>query len=126
MKKLHILVTAIVGASMYMLGQAQVNAGMLAGQQVTPSVTYEFLDCQRPYITNQPVYDVASYQKAIETYNGLVTEVNVYLSCIRHEAEGDIQIQTTVIREAYVAEAELIRLNLNEMRTNMDRFARTR
>lgn len=123
MKKAYIALVAFVGASMYMLGQAQVSAGILAGQQVTPSVTYEFIECRRPQIANPPIYDRDSYLKAIDDYNALVEQVNAYQTCIRREAESDMRIQTEVIRTAYENESELIRLNLAEMRNGLNGWA---
>lgn len=123
LSKGYIAAIALVGAGMYMLGQAQVKAGTVSGQYVTADAYYDFTDCEQPVLYADQIYDGETYLAAIDRYNATVEQVNVYQTCIRREAERDIETQTTLIREAYERESDQVQTRLGEMRAIINAWA---
>lgn len=75
------------------------NAGSLGITSIAPWMDWK-TKCSRPYTPSFSVYDVDSYNHAVDEFNDFVAEARSFLSCVKSDAEGDIRTTAQVIAES--------------------------
>jgi hypothetical protein len=58
-------------------------------------------DCYAPTSPTFYVYDVQSFNAAVDEFNAYVSDVEYYLDCLQSDAENDLELTKTAIIEGY-------------------------
>lgn len=99
---------------------ATAAAGEFADKTVDPSLSWKPTECSNPRKLFFHIYDIDSYNAAVEEYNHYIYEMRTYRSCINDEAQSDAKAATKAIASGLERANDQTRIDLDAARSELE------
>lgn len=88
--------------------------------RLSPSLTWKPTECLKPRKLFFHIYDIDSYNAAVEEYNHYINEVRTYRSCMNDEAQRDAEAATNAIASGLEQVNSQTRIDLDSARSKLE------